>query len=81
MTARNRIQLAAAFITQLHRLSSHSPHSWRRAESIGRDINLDGAALELVIRDTQKVGFIQRRADDEGRVILTAKGRAAASAS
>lgn len=81
MTTLNRIQLAAAFIAQLHRLSSKSPHSWRRAESVGRAINLDGVALELVIRDTQKAGFIQRRADDEGLVILTAKGRAAASAS
>jgi DNA-binding MarR family transcriptional regulator len=81
MTDRNRIQLAAAFIVQLHRLSSSSPHSWRRAESVGRDINLDGAALELAIRDTEKAGFIQRRADNEGLVILTAKGRAAASPS
>ena len=74
MIARNRVQLAAAFIAQLYRLSSNSPHSWRRAASVGRDINLDGAALELAIRDTQKAGFIQRRADDEGLVILTAKG-------
>jgi DNA-binding MarR family transcriptional regulator len=81
MTARNRIQLAAAFIVQLHRLSSNGPHSWRRAESVGRDINLDGAELELAIRDTEKAGFIQRRADNEGLVILTAKGRAAASPS
>jgi hypothetical protein len=50
MTARNRIQLAAAFIVKLHRLSANSPHSWRRAESLGRDISLDGAALELAIR-------------------------------
>ena len=79
MIARNRIQLAAAFIARLHRLSSNSPHSWRRAESIGRDINLDGAALELAIRDAEKAGFIQRRPNDEGLTILTAKGRAAAS--
>jgi DNA-binding MarR family transcriptional regulator len=46
-----------------------------------RDISLDGAALELAIRDTEKAGFIQRRADNEGLVILTAKGRAAASPS
>ena len=81
MIARNRIQLAAAFIAQLHRLSSNSPHSWRRAASVGRDINLDGAALELAMRDAEKVGFIQRRVDDEGLIILTAKGKAAASAS
>ena len=79
MTARNRIQRAAAFIAQLYRLSANSPNSWRRAESVGRDINLDGAALELAIRDAEIAGFIQRRADDEGLVILTAKGRAAAS--
>jgi DNA-binding MarR family transcriptional regulator len=81
MIARNRIQLAAAFIAQLHRLSSNSPRSWRRATSVGRGINLDGAALELAIRDAEKAGFIQRRADDEGLIILTAKGQAAASAS
>ena len=74
MIARNRIQLAAAFIVQLHRLSSNSPHSWRRAESVGRDINLDGAALELAIRDTEKAGFIQRRADNEGRIFFDGNG-------
>ena len=79
MIARNRIQHAAAFIAQLHRLSANSPHSWRRAESVGRDINLDGATLELAIRDAEKAGLMQRRADDEGLVLLTAKGRAAAS--
>ena len=79
MIARNRIRFAAAFIVQLYRLSSNSPHSWRRAKSAGRDINLDGAALELAFCDTEKAGFIQRRADNEGLIILTAKGRAAAS--
>jgi len=74
MTARNRIQLAAAFIVQLHRLSSNSPHSWRRAESVGRDIRLDGAAPELAIRDTEKAGFIQRRADNEGPRYFDSKG-------
>ena len=33
------------------------------------------------MRDAEKVGFIQRRVDDEGLIILTAKGKAAASAS
>jgi hypothetical protein len=31
------------------------------------------------MRDAEQAGFIQRRADDEGLIILTAKGRAAAS--
>jgi DNA-binding MarR family transcriptional regulator len=77
--ARNRLQRAAAFIAQLQRLSASSPSSWRRADSVGRDINLDGAALELAMRDAEKAGFLERRADDEGLVLLTAKGRAAAS--
>ena len=79
MIARDRLERAAALVARLHRLSTNSPHSWRRADSVGRDIGLDGAALELAMRDAEKAGFLERRADDEGLVLLTAKGRAAAS--
>ena len=79
MTARDRLERAAAFVAQLHRLSAKSPHSWRRAESVGRDVGLAGAHLEQAIRDAEKAGLIERRADDAGLVILTAEGRAAAS--
>lgn len=79
MIAKDRLQRAAAFIAQLHRLSINSPHSWRRAQAIGRDIGLADADLEQAIRDAEKVGFIQRRVDDDGLILLTAKGRAAAS--
>ena len=72
--AQDRLQRAAAFIAQLNRLSIISPHSWRRAVSVGRHINLDGAALELAMRDAEKAGFLERRADDESLVILMAKG-------
>jgi DNA-binding MarR family transcriptional regulator len=74
-------QSAAAFIAQLHRLSAKSPHSWRRAESVGRDVGLADADLEQAMRDAEKAGLIQRRADDEGLVMLTAAGRAAAAGS
>jgi DNA-binding MarR family transcriptional regulator len=74
-----RLERAAAFVAQLHRLSAKAPHSWRRAESVGRDIGLTGAQLEQAIRDAERAGLIQRRADYEGLVLLTAKGRAAAS--
>ena len=77
--ARDRLQRAAAFIAQLHRLSASSPNSWRRAQSVGRDIGLAGAHLEQAIRDAENVGFIERRADDASLIHLTAKGRAAAS--
>ena len=70
--SRDRLKRAAAFIAHLHRLSIKSPHSWRRAESIGRHINLNGPALELAIRDAEQAGLIHRRADDAGLVILTA---------
>ena len=33
-----RLERAAAFVAQLHRLSIRSPQSWRRAESVGSDI-------------------------------------------
>jgi hypothetical protein len=79
MIARDRLQRAAAFIAQLHRLSSKSPQSWRRAQNVGQDVGLVGAHLEQAIRDAEKVGYIQRHADDAGLIILTAKGRAAAS--
>lgn len=79
MIAQDRLQRAAAFIAQLHRISIDSAHSWRRAQAIGRDIGLADAELEQAIRDAEKAGFIQRRVDDESLIILTAKGRAAAS--
>jgi hypothetical protein len=79
MTALDRLRRAAAFVAQLHRLSACSPHSWRRAESIGRNINLNGPALELAIRDDEAAGLVLRRLDDEGLIQLTAKGRGAAS--
>ena len=75
----DRLQRTAAFVAQLHRLSIRNPYSWRRAESIGRDVGLEGAELELAIRDAEKTGLIERRADDAGLIILTAEGRAAAS--
>jgi hypothetical protein len=72
--ARDRLQSAAAFIAQLHRLSAKSPHSWRRAESVGRDVGLADADLEQAIRDAEKAGLIQRRADDEGLIIVDGQG-------
>jgi hypothetical protein len=79
MTARGRLERAAAFVTQLHRLSAKTPHSWRRAESVGRDVGLAGLPLDQAIRDAEQAGLIERRADDQGLIILPAEGRAAAS--
>jgi hypothetical protein len=76
---RDRLKRAAAFVAQLHRFSIASPHSWRRADSVGRDLGLADADLEQAICDAEQAGFIERRAGDEGLVLLTAKGRAAAS--
>jgi hypothetical protein len=76
---RDRLKRAAAFVTQLHRFSIASPHSWRRAGSVGRDLGLADADLEQAVRDAEQAGFTKLRADDEGLIILTAKGRAAAS--
>ena len=75
----DRLQRVAAFVAQLHHLSIRNPYSWRRAESVGRDAGLEGAYLEEAIRDAERAGFIERRADDEGLVLLTPAGRAAAS--
>jgi len=77
MTA--HLERAASLVAQLHRLSAKSPNSWQRAENIGRDVGLADAHLEQAIRDAEKAGLIQRRADDEGLIMLTAAGRAAAS--
>jgi hypothetical protein len=75
----DRLERAAAFVAQLHRLSAQTPHSWRRAESIGRDVGLAGLPLDQAIRDAEQAGLIERRADDQGLIILTAEGRAGAS--
>jgi hypothetical protein len=77
--AQDRLQRAAAFVAQVHRLSINSPLSWRRAASVGRDVGLADADLEQTIRDAERAGFTQRRADDEGLIMLTAARRAAAS--
>lgn len=45
----------------------------------GADIGLDEAELEQAARDAQRASLIERRADDEGLVVLTAEGRAAPS--
>ena len=79
MIARDRLQRAAAFIAQLHRLSDSSPNSGRRAQNVGQDIGLAGAHLEQAIRDAERVGVIERRAGDASLILLTAKGRTAAS--
>lgn len=42
MTKR-RLERAAAFVARLHKLSRTARNSWRRAESVGRDV---GPALE-----------------------------------
>jgi hypothetical protein len=75
----NRLERAATFVAQLHRLSAKTPHSWRRAESVGRDVGLAGLPLDQANRDAEQAGLIERRADDEELVLLTAAGRAAAS--
>jgi hypothetical protein len=77
--AKDRLQRAAALISQLRRLSPKNPQSWRRAQNVGQDVGLAGAHLEQAIRDAEKVGYIQRHADDAGLILLTDKGRAAAS--
>jgi DNA-binding MarR family transcriptional regulator len=74
-----RLERTASFVAQLHRLSAKSPQSWRRAERVGRDISLADARLDQAISDAEEAGLIERRADDEGLVLLTAAGRAAAS--
>jgi hypothetical protein len=79
LQARARLERTAALVAQLHLISIRNQYSWRRAESVGRDVGLEGAELELAIRDAERAGLIQCRADDEGLVLLTAKGRAAAS--
>jgi hypothetical protein len=56
----DRLERAAAFVAQLHRLSTKTLHSWRRAESVGRDVGLADADLEQAIRDAEKAGLIQR---------------------
>jgi len=79
MIARNRIRFAAAFIVQLHRLSSKARIRGGEPKASDATSTLMARHWNLAIRDTEKAGFIQRRADNEGLIILTAKGRAAAS--
>jgi hypothetical protein len=77
--SQGRLDRAAAFVAQLYRLSASSPNSWQRAESVGRDVGLEGAQLEQALDDAEQAGLIHRREDDAGLIIMTAAGRAAAS--
>ena len=56
MTARDRLESAAAFVSQLYRLSANTPHSWRRAESVGCDVGLRFATLDQAIHDAEPAG-------------------------
>ena len=78
MTIR-RLENAAAFIARLYHLSRYSPHLWRRAESIGAAVGLEGNVLEQALIDTEDAGLIDRRVDDPGLVLLTKRGRKAAA--
>ena len=49
----DRLERAAAFVDHLHRLTAKTPHSWRRAESVGRDVGLAGSPLDQAIRDAE----------------------------
>ena len=49
----------------------------QRARRSGSIVSINSP--HSAIRDAKQGGFIERRADDEGLVILTARGRAAAS--
>jgi hypothetical protein len=69
MPSQPLLQRAAAFVAQLHSLSVKSPNSWRRVDSVGRDVGLGGLQLQQAVVD---------RADDPGLILLTAQGRATA---
>ena len=79
MTTKIVLSLRRRSSPRFHCLSAKAPRSWRRAESVGRDIGLRGAQLEQALDACEKAGLIQRRADDEGLIMLTADGWAAAS--
>ena len=79
MIAQGRLDRAAAFVAQLHRLSARAPHSWRSAERVGRDVGLAGLPLQQAISDAERAGLIERRANDPGLIIMTAAGRAGVS--
>jgi len=76
---RDRLGRTAVFVAQIHRLSDKSPHSWRRAESVGHDVGLAGPHLEQALSDAEEAGLIHRHADVEGLILLTPAGQAAAS--
>ena len=73
-----RLERAAQFVAHLHKLTRDDQHSWRRSDSIGRDIGLLGAHLDQAVDDAEHARLIDRRVDDPNLVILTSKGRAMA---
>jgi hypothetical protein len=69
----DRLERAAAFVTQLHRISAKSPHSWRRVKA-------SAVTSALRMRTSNKRSGTPKRpvssivADDAGLIILTAAG-------
>lgn len=59
-----RLERAVQLVAHLYRLSRYSRHSWRRAESIGHDIDLYGPQLERALADAESAGLLIRRTDD-----------------
>lgn len=75
----DRLALATAFVAALHAASRKSPHAWRAARSIGNAAGIEEPGeLAQAVRDAVNAGLVYHRVDD-GFVLLTDKGRLAAS--
>ena len=54
MPSQPLLQRAAAFVAQLHSLSVKSPNSWRRVDSVGRDVGLGVLQLQQAVVDAEE---------------------------
>lgn len=75
----DRLALATAFVAALHTAGRKNAASWRPVRSIGRDAGIeDPGELAQAVRDAVNAGLVYHRVDD-GFVLLTDRGRLAAS--
>jgi len=75
----SRLALAADFVTALQNASRRNPASWLPAGMIGKAAGIENPdELAQAVCDAVYAGLVYRR-DDNGCVLLTDKGRAAAA--
>ena len=72
------IRLVTWFVVALAELVRETANPWRRANDVARYGGMPMGRLEQVVAEAVGAGLIERHADDQDLIKLTASGMAAA---